>query len=95
MAKMVLLDPTSERPEEWSSLPKRLDTLEGKVIGFNVHWARYDEFVGRIEQIVQDSYGVAATLRSEGRPIARDSAAEREWKEWLERSDAAVLGLGA
>jgi len=95
MAKMVVLDPTADRPQEWASLPQRLDTLEGKVIGFNVHWARFDDFIARVEEIVHDSYSVAGTIRFEGRPIVRDAALEKEWQEWLERSDAAILGLGA
>lgn len=95
MTRTIVLDPTVERLEEWAFRPQRLDTLRGKVIGFNVHWSRFEDFVNRVEQTVRDSYDVADILRFEGRFIVRDAQTEREWQEWLGRIDAAILGLGA
>lgn len=95
MAKIAVLDPTSEASGEALRLPPRLDSVRGKSIGVRVHWTRFDAFAERVEELLRQRYGAARTPRIEGRAITMQPRRSSEWATWLAQSDAAIVGLAA
>jgi len=91
MTKIRVLDPTAAPPEGRAGLPPPLDSLQGKRIGLNVHWAKFDIFASQVAVLLRERHGVAATPRME-RPFIDNP---QMLLEWLQGCDAAIIGLGA
>jgi len=88
-----VLDPTPEKAPPAGRLAPRLDTLEGKTVGFISNGKEGTKgFFRHLEQMLREEYGVARVVsRTKSNYSApADKHIADEIREW----DAVVTGLG-
>ena len=88
-----VLDPTPEKAPPAGRLAPRLDTLEGKTIGFISNGKEGTKgFFGHLDRVLREEYGVARVVsRTKSNYSApADAHIVAEIKGW----DAVVSGLG-
>lgn len=97
MSKMIeLLDPTMPGPTAARDLAPRVETVNGKTVGLRVRWTRYEVFMDRFEELLQERYEPEAIVRL-GQELTAYKAGKASPRadEFFERADWAVLGLAA
>ena len=88
-----VLDPTTEKAPPTGKLAPRLDTLEGKTIGFISNGKEGTKgFFAHLETMLREEYGVARVVsRTKSNYSApADAHIVAEIKQW----DAVISGLG-
>ena len=97
MAKIELLDPTGVIPETKGAEAPRLDTMDGKRIGFRVDWRNYDVFCDEADRHLREAYELQDVTHYY--PKSRTTATEKEGtkalKEFAGTVDAMAVGLAA
>ena len=88
-----VLDPTTEKAPPAGKLAPRLDTLEGKTVGFISNGKEGTKgFFAHLDRILRDDYGVAQVV---SRTKSNYSApADRHIVDEIRGWDAVVSGLG-
>lgn len=96
MATIELLDPTMPVPARSRELAPRVDTPDGKTVGLRVRWTRFEVFMDRFEQLLQERYRPEGIIRL-GQELTAYKAGKASPRadEFFERADWAVLGLAA
>jgi hypothetical protein len=88
-----VLDPTAEKTAPLGQLAPRLDTLEGKTVGFISNGKEGTKgFFRHLEKILKEQYGVAQVV---SRTKSNYSApADQHIVDEIKKWDAVVSGLG-
>ncbi len=88
-----VLDPTNEKAAPLGQLAPRLDTLEGKTVGFISNGKEGTKgFFGHLDRMLREDYGVAQVV---SRTKSNYSApADRHIVDEIRSWDAMVSGLG-
>ena len=97
MAKIELLDPTGVIPQTEGSVVHKLDTMDGKRIGFRVDWKNFDVFCDETDRLLRDDYEVMDVrhYHPKGRTTAAEKEGTEEVKEFAAGVDAVAVGLAA
>ena len=93
--KMKILDPTVENPPGDGALAPRLNSFDGKVIGFldnKFHGA--DKTLMRAEEILKSRYNLAGTVVRH-KSYLGEPAADEIMDEMLSSCDAVITAIGA
>ena len=91
---MQVLVPAAPPATEAKSLRRRLDSLEGKVVGvIDNTKPSFDQLADEFEILLKEKYGVAKVLRRR-KSAAGVPAPAPMAKELAEQCDAIVTGLG-
>ena len=88
-----VLDPTSEKAPPKGQAAPRLDTLEGKTVGFISNGKEGTKgFFGHLDRILREEYGVAkvVSLTKSNYSAPADKHIVAEIKSW----DAMISGIG-
>ncbi|MFH1486284.1 MAG: hypothetical protein ABIH46_09455 [Chloroflexota bacterium] len=98
MPSVFVLDPTGEPTAKPTKLSPRVADLNGKSLGFRVHWSRFAAFSERLEELLKQKYQLKDTPHIEGQPgheIHTSGHMREEWAEFQRKSDTAIIGLAA
>lgn len=98
MPSLFVLEPTGESTAKPTKLSPRLKDLNGKSLGFRVHWSRFAAFSERLEELLKQRYQFKDTPHIEGQPtheIHTSGHMREEWADFQRQSDAAIIGLAA
>ncbi len=102
-----LLDPVGALPNRRFPLVPRLGNVYGTSVGFRVQWTSFDVFMKRIQELLQERYGIDKITwmftGSDGSSIGKRAARGRSdatvWAKEYDRvasaSDWAIVGLAA
>ncbi len=91
---IVVLDPTNEAGHETGSLATRLDTLDGKVIGFlDNSKPNSDHFLAMLEEELSGRFQLAGVVRAR-KPTASRICPEEILTDLLSRCDALITAIG-
>lgn len=72
-----------------------VENIAGTTVGFlSSFWPTYEPLVADLGRLLQETRGVRATPRADYWRRPRLSEVWKEHKEWLERLDGAIVGLG-
>lgn len=89
-----LLDPTAETETTRYSLSRRIDSLEGKVVGLLDNGkSNFDNLLDDVEAMLKERYPSITTIRRR-KPTVSSPCPADTMKELLEKCDAVVTGLG-
>lgn len=73
-----------------------LETVAGKTVGFlSTFWPTYEPFVEELGRMLREKLHVGATPRLDYWRRPRLSEIWGQQKDWVQKLDAAVVGLGA
>lgn len=99
MAKIEFLDPTMSSSASAHELAPRVETVNGKTVGLRVQWTRFELFMDRFEELLQERYQPEGIVRISGKTAGKlmDKAgmASPRAEEFFQKADWAVLGLAA
>ena len=91
-----LLDPREKAPDRRHGLSPRVQTLEGKRIGFSLGtWRNYRVFVDHLERLMKERFPTISTSRIESLYNTRKGEKLREFEEFSKDCDVVVAGLAA
>lgn len=100
MAKVELINPVGDPPEDENSVARPLGDFKGKKIGFRTdhYWKSFDVFTERVRQLLKQKYGVEDTEEFKNFPNTGGKAVADvapEFVAFSNKIDAAILGLCA
>ncbi len=92
-----VLDPTMPAPRLSRGLAPRVDTVNGKTVGLRVRWTRFEAFMDRFHELLQERYSPASVAWSnEELTRTRKGAKGSPGAEtFFNSAECAVLGLAA
>ena len=91
---ILVLDPTAKANVPEREMAPRVDTLEGKVVGFLHNFkSNADLLLERIEEILSERFALKGVVRKK-KPDAASGAAQPLIDELAETCDLVINGVG-